>query len=116
LNGVNNINNIPFQNLPYTSVNSMGKHWIRSFALAICKEMLAQIRGKFSTVPIPGESIQLNAAELTTQAKEEKDRLREELKNFFEATTYDKLLDDDAKKIDNAKKIAGGIPTGIWMI
>jgi hypothetical protein len=55
--GVNNINTLPFDNIPYENINSMGKQWIRNYALALCKEMLGQIRGKFQTVPIPGESV-----------------------------------------------------------
>jgi hypothetical protein len=45
--GVNNINTLPFDNIPYENINSMGKQWIRNYALALCKEMLGQIRGKF---------------------------------------------------------------------
>jgi hypothetical protein len=50
--GINNINTIPFDNIPFANINSMGKQWIRKFALALCKEMLGQIRGKFTTIPI----------------------------------------------------------------
>ena len=47
VDGINNMNTLPFANLPYDSINSMGKQWIRKYALAISKEMLGQIRGKF---------------------------------------------------------------------
>ena len=30
--GINNMNNLPFANLPYGSINSIGKQWIRRFA------------------------------------------------------------------------------------
>ena len=40
--GVNNMNTVPFQNLPYKRINSIGKQWIRRFALALTKEMLGQ--------------------------------------------------------------------------
>jgi hypothetical protein len=45
--GVNNINTLPFQNIPYENINSMGKQWIRRYSLALSKETLGQIRGKF---------------------------------------------------------------------
>ena len=75
INGVNNMNTLPFDNIPYANINSIGKQWIRKYALALCKEMLGQIRGKFNSIPIPGESITLNHAELLSQAKEEQQQL-----------------------------------------
>ena len=49
--GVNNMNTLPYENLPYKNINSMGKQWIRKYCLALCKEMLGQIRGKFTQIP-----------------------------------------------------------------
>jgi hypothetical protein len=69
--GVNNINTLPFENIPYENINAIGKQWIRRFALALTKEILGQVRGKFSSVPIPGESVTLNAGELLSQARTE---------------------------------------------
>lgn len=60
IGGINNLNTLPFGNIPYQNINSIGKHWVRKFSLAICKEILGQIRSKFSQIPIPGESITLN--------------------------------------------------------
>ena len=71
IEGVNNLNTVPFDNIPFASINSMGQQWIRKYALALCKEMLGQIRGKFTTVPIPGQSVTLNHSELLSQAKAE---------------------------------------------
>ena len=114
VNGVNNINNLPFENIPYESINSLGKQWTRRFALAVAKSMLAQIRGKFTTLPIPGESVTLNHAELSSQAKEEMDKLREELKTQLEATTYDKLAEREASMVEMAAKVQQYIPRAIW--
>jgi hypothetical protein len=62
--GINNYNTLPFANIPYANINSMGKQWIRNYALAITKGMLAQVRGKFGAIPLPGDAVTLNAAEL----------------------------------------------------
>ena len=113
--GVNNINTIPFENIPYENINAIGKQWIRRFALALTKEMLGQIRGKFSSVPIPGESVTLNYAELLSQARTEMDQLREELKTILEATTYDKLAEIDSSMQDSTKKVLENIPAGIFV-
>ena len=112
--GVNNYNTLPFANIPFNNINSMGKQWIRKYALAVAKEMLAQVRGKFSTVPIPGESVTLNAAELTTQAKEEQEKLKTELKELLDALTYPTLVDQDAKLGEDANRLNIIIPLGVY--
>jgi hypothetical protein len=115
VDGINNMNTLPFENLPYANINSMGKQWIRRFALALTKEMLGQIRGKFSVVPIPGESVTMNAAELLSQARTEQDNLRLELKTLLDETTYDKLATLDSTLQDSTKRVMENVPTGIFV-
>ena len=90
--GVNNINTLPFGNIPYEHINSIGKQWIRKYALALCKEMLGQIRGKFTTLPIPGESVTLNHSELLTQAKDEQQQLKDKLMEILKEVEYKELV------------------------
>ena len=113
--GVNNLNTLPFENIPYENINAIGKQWIRRFALALTKEILGQVRGKFSTVPIPGESVTLNASDLLSQARTEMDQLREELKTILEETTYDKLATVDSTLQDSTKKVLENVPAGIYV-
>jgi hypothetical protein len=58
------------------------KEWVRRFATAKCKEMLSQVRGKFSTLPGAGGSVSLNASDLMTQATEEIRICHEEIEDF----------------------------------
>ena len=114
--GVNNMNTLPFENIPYENVNSIGKQWIRRFALALSKETLGQIRGKFGgNVPIPGESISLNSGDLLSQAKEEQQALRDELKTILDEMTYPKLIESDKGMVENAKTIMSDVPNGIFV-
>ena len=113
--GVNNLNTMPFANLPYENINSIGKQWIRRFALALCKEMLGQIRGKFNTLPIPGDSVTLNHSELLSQAASEQESLREELKTILDEMTYSRLIASDADMTDNAQKVLTSVPNYIFM-
>jgi hypothetical protein len=115
VDGVNNMNTLPYANIPYESINSIGKQWIRRFALALAKEMLGQIRGKFGSIPIPGESVTLNHSELLGQAKEEQDKLREELKTILDELTYAKLIENDAAMTDNTQKVFNSVPTYIYI-
>jgi len=116
VDGVNNINTIPFENLPYENINSMGKQWIRRYSLALSKETLGQIRGKFGgSIPIPGDNISLNAADLLGQAKEEQDKLKEELRKVLEETEYSKLIAADKEMTDNAVGVMNEAPMGIFV-
>ena len=114
VNGINNMNTLPFANLPYDNINSIGKQWIRKYALAISKEMLGQIRGKFATIPIPGNDITLNASELLSQAKEEQQALKEELKAQLEKLTYGALIKGDAEMAADAEAVMTHVPMGIY--
>ena len=93
----------------------MGKQWIRKFALAVCKEMLGQIRGKFTTMPIPGESVTLNHAELLSQAKEEQQSLRDKLIEMIKEMEYSALAKQDQEITDAASNVLKITPLPIFV-
>ena len=114
--GINNMSTLPFENIPYENINSIGHQWIRRFSLALSKETLGQVRGKFGgNVPIPGENVSLNASELLSQAQAEQDKLREELKTQLDEMTYNRLLATDKEMVDNAKSIVAETPLKIFV-
>ena len=115
VDGINNMNNLPFANLPYSSINSIGKQWIRRFALALCKEILGQVRSKFQSIPIPGESVTLNGADLISQGREEQDKLREELKTTLAEMTYPKVLEQQAATLDSSNTIQEKVPLSVFV-
>jgi len=115
INGVNNINTFPVGNIPYENINSIGKQWIRRFALALTKEILGQIRSKFATVPIPGESVTLNGPALISEGREEQEKLREELKTVLDELTYTKLMTGDAELVEAVNSIEKQIPNLIFV-
>jgi len=115
VNGINNLNTIPFGNIPFASINAIGKQWIRRFALALAKEMLGYVRSKFSTIPIPGESVTLNGEGLISQAKEEQSTLREELKTVLDELTYAKLAEKEAMVADSVGKTQEKVPLRIYV-
>ena len=75
VDGINNMNTLPFENTPYQSINAIGKQWIRRFALALSKETLGNIRSKISSIPIPGDSITLDGPSLISQGQTEQEKL-----------------------------------------
>ena len=114
VDGINNLNTIPFANIPYQHINSVGKQWIRRFALALSKETLGQIRGKFGTIPIPGENLTLNSADLLSQAKDEQNALRDELKTVLDEMAYSALAEKDAGIAGNVTAIKQQAPLPIF--
>ncbi len=109
------MNTLPFANIPYANINSIGKQWIRRFCLALCKEILGQIRSKFNTIPIPGETVTLNGTALISEAKEQQKELREELKVMLEKMTYSKLIEQTATDSENLQKAANKVPFNIFV-
>jgi len=115
IEGVNNMNTLPFDNVPFANINSMGQQWIRKYSLALCKEMLGQIRGKFTTIPIPGESVTLNHSELLSQAKEEQQQLRDKLAEMLKETEYVALAKQDQEIADAATNVLKVTPMPIFV-
>ena len=109
------MNTLPMGNIPYENINAIGKQWIRRFALALSKETLGHVRGKFATIPIPGESVTLNGSELAAQARDEQNALRDELKTILDEMTYGNLMSGDADLLDNANRIQTKIPLTIFV-
>ncbi len=113
--GINNLNTIPFGNIPYENINSMGKQWIRKYCLALCKEMLGQIRGKFTQIPIPGESVTLNHADLLSQAKEEQQQLKDKLTEMLKEVEYKELVKYDSETAEATATVFKGSPLPIFV-
>jgi hypothetical protein len=112
--GINNMNTLPFPNVPYKNINSIGKQWIRRYALALTKEILGQVRGKFATLPIPGESVTLNASDLLSQSKEEQASLKEEIKTVLDQMTYKALAEQNAAMVAAVDTVYQEIPIAIF--
>ena len=116
LKGINNMNTLPFENIPFTKINSMGQQWVRKFSLALSKETLGQIRGKFgNSIPIPGDNVSLNAAELLSQAASEQSALKEELNKQLDEMLYSKLAETDKAMIENTDSIVKKVPMKIFV-
>lgn len=116
IGGINNLNTLPFENIPYVNINSIGKQWIRRYALALSKEMLGQIRGKFGgNVPSPGVTITLNATALLGEADKEKTALRDELVKVLDELTYAKITETQAGIAKNAAETMKYAPLPIFV-
>ena len=58
------------------------KTWIERYALSEARLMLAEIRGKYSSLPGASGSITLNASDLAQRAMDDREKLMQELDDF----------------------------------
>ena len=92
-NTISNISQVPYRNVDYDSVNSVGRSWIFEYTLALSKEILGYVRGKYTQVPIPGAEVTLNQADLLASATADKNSLIDRLRAYFDDTSRQKLLE-----------------------
>ena len=86
-NLITDISNVPYTNPTYKHINQPGRQWIRKYTLALAKEMLGGIRGKYQSLPIPGSETTLDYSRLLSEAAAEKDTLIVQLREDLDATT-----------------------------
>lgn len=84
---ISNISNVPYENPSYATINSIGRQWVYRYSLALAKELLAYVRGKYTTVPVPGSEATLNQQDLLADARAEKLALLENLRTILESTS-----------------------------
>ncbi len=111
---ISDASNIPYGNLTYKHINSVGKQWIRKYTLALCKELLGLIRGKFSTIPIPGSELTLNSADLLTQAQTEKEALITEIKDTLDQLSRQAQLERKQAEAESLQIQLNKIPLFIY--
>ena len=92
-NMITNISNVPFNNPTYSQINAPGRQWVFLYTLALAKELLGYVRGKYTTVPIPGAETTLNQSDLLTDARTEKAALLEKLRGDLDEATRQKQLE-----------------------
>ena len=90
---ITDLSNAPYSNPTYAFINEPGRQWIRKYALALAKEMLGGIRGKYQTVPIPGSETTLDYSRLLSEAESEKKDLIDMLRADLLETTRVKQLE-----------------------
>ena len=110
-----NLSNVNAQNLIYSEINSIGRQWIFKYTVATCKEMLAYIRGKYQTVPVPGAEVTMNAADLLADARDEKVFLVEDLKATMQSASLTNQLELAATQTKFINDTMQGIPMHIYV-
>ena len=112
---VTNVSNAPYENPTYEFINSVGRQWIFEYTLALAKEMLGYVRGKYSSIPIPNADVTLNQSDLLGAATAEKTALIERLRAYFDETSRMASLERRANEADSKMKELQQVPWTIFI-
>lgn len=112
---ITDVSNVPYNNITYSTINAPSKQWIFRYTLALSKEMLANVRGKYSTVPIPGSEVTTNAEALRSEAATEKVLLIDELKLMLEESSRSKYLERQSNEAQNVQDTLSKVPYPIYI-
>jgi hypothetical protein len=112
---VTNVSNVNFSNPNYNEINSIGRSWIFDYSLALCKEMLGYVRGKYTQVPIPGAETVLNQQDLLSAATAEKEAQITRLREYFEETSRKALMERRADETNATLVELSAVPYPIYI-
>ena len=73
------------------------------------------VRGKYSTVPIPNSEVTLNGTELVSQGQSEKDALITQLREFLEKMTKESMMTRQQAENDAMNEVLSRVPTKIYI-
>ena len=114
-NVVSDASNIPYTYQSYSRINDMGKAWIFKYGTAVAKEMLGLVRGKYSSIPIPGAEITLNGSDLVSQGQTEKEALISQLREFLDKLTKEQMLTRQNAESTQMNEILSKVPLKIYV-
>jgi hypothetical protein len=112
---VTNPSNAPYTNPTYGLINSIGRQWIFEYCLALCKEMLGYVRGKYSVVPIPDQNMTLNQADLLSSATADKTALLERLRAYLGDMSKKSQLERRSQESDFRRQEINNVPMTIFI-
>jgi hypothetical protein len=112
---INSHATIPYFTLPYSSINDIGKQWIKKYTLVLSKEMLAYVRGKYKTLPGLEEEIVLNTEDLMYSVNEEKQRLIDVLRIELDQFSRQSQLERKMAESEAHEKFLAVIPLKIYV-
>ena len=112
---ITNVAEVPYNNPSYSGINSVGRQWIFRYTLALAKELLAYVRGKYQTVPVPGSEATLNQADLLADARTERVDLLGNLREMLDQTSRQSQLERKANESENINKTLKEVPMTIYV-
>jgi hypothetical protein len=114
-NGISDFSNVPYELHNYKYINPAGKQWIFKYTLALVKEVLGNIRNKYSSIPIPGSELTLNGADLVSQGQTEREALITQMRENLDAVSRQAQIAKLTEEADNMQSQLNKIPLPIYI-
>jgi hypothetical protein len=96
---------VPLDSIDWVDLNNPSQQWVRRWFIALCKETLARVRGKYSgNLKTPDSELTMDYQSLLTEAKDEKDKLYTELSARLERMRPEKMMEKEALTAENLNK------------
>ena len=106
---VTNATNVPSTNPIYKDINSIGKMWIMRYVLALCRDTLGHIRGKYPGAEMPRVGA-MSSNDLFSDARSEKEALLSQLRDLLDMISKQKQLERNVLENESTKKLLDSIP------
>jgi hypothetical protein len=113
---VSDYSNIPYKNIQYQKINSIGRLWIYKYTLALAKELLGNIRSKYAEIPIPDSTIRMDGEILRREAADEKKQLLEEIRETLEQVGHAAQMKKQMENADAMQKMLQHVPNPIYIL
>ena len=114
-NVVSDYSNAKYDFMVYSNINDVGKQWIRKYTLALSKELLGMVRGKYGTIPIPNSEVALDGDTLRSEATAEKEQLIEQLRETLEQTSRKALMEAQRDEGEFQQETLKKVPYPIYI-
>ena len=114
-NVISDFSNVPYDNMQYQFINDVGRQWIRKYGLALSKELLGIVRGKYGTIPIPNSDTSLDGDTLRAEASAEKETLITQLREMLEQTSRKAMLEADKDEAEFLQEKLQKVPYPIYI-
>jgi hypothetical protein len=99
---------VPYNKISWYKLNNPAQIWVRRWFTAYCKETLARVRGKFSgNLKAPDGDLTMDYTSLSTEAKDEKTKLIDELigpEGRLTRLRPEKIMEREALLAENLNK------------
>jgi hypothetical protein len=105
----------PYGLITYANINQPGKQWIKEYTAALTSELLGLIRGKYTTVNIPGAETTLNHADLIARGQQMQQALREKLRLDLEDMSRQAQLERKKSENESLADTLNNIPIPIFI-
>ena len=112
---VSDFSNVAYDNIEYQYINDAGRQWIRKYTLALAKELLGAVRGKYSSVPIPGGDVTVDGDALRSEGAAEKEVLISQLREDLEAASRRNSMERSKEEAEFQQELINKVPLGIYV-